>query len=145
MLENGLRVYNPAATLIQMPEHCYQDHPEAVAALLGSYRDVTPLIRMVVEGSHKRPGSRLVGAFQHLGMNDQADRMARVMRNAGIDLRIENPFTGEGIAIVPGSSPISNMLCAIWQQDRITVSEILSARTTHGIHFRSKVTGSRKG
>lgn len=53
-LENGLRVYNPAATLIQMAENCYQAHPEAVAALLGSYRDVTPLLRMVVEGSHKR-------------------------------------------------------------------------------------------
>ncbi|WP_272008614.1 Fic family protein [Roseovarius sp. ZX-A-9] len=128
-LENGLRVYNPAATLIQMAENCYQAHPEAVAALLGSYRDVTPLLRMVVEGSHKRPGSRMVGAFRHLGMTAQADRMAEGMRRAGIDLRIESPFTGEGIAVVPGSPPISNMLRAIWQRDRVKVSAILSAPT----------------
>lgn len=71
----------------------------------------------------------MVGAFRHLGMTAQADRMAEGMRRAGIDLRIETPFTGEGIAIVPGSPPISNMLRAIWQRDRVKVSVILSAPT----------------
>lgn len=62
-------------------------------------------------------------------MTVQADKMAEGMRRAGIDLRIENPFTGEGISIVPGSPPILNMLRAIWHRDRIKVSEILSAPT----------------
>ena len=125
-LESGLRVYTPEATLVHMAENCYQTQTTAVAALLGSFRTVDPLLRLVLEGAHKRPGSRLVGAFQHLNMKVHADRLANGMRRAGIDLRVENPFTGEGIAVVPGAAPISNLLHALWQRDRAKVADILS-------------------
>lgn len=124
-LENGLRVYNREATLIHMAENCYQTQSLSVAALLGTYRNPDKLVRAVVEGSHKRPGSRLVGALAHVNMNAQAERLAGAMRRAGIDLRTENPFTGEGIDVVAGASPIANMLRAIWQRDRPRILEIL--------------------
>ena len=128
-INGGLRVYTPEATLIHMAENCYQTQVAAAAALLGSFRTVDPLLRLVLEGSHKRPGSRLVGALQHLGLEAQAKRLADGMKRAGIDLRVENPFTGEGIAVVPGAAPISNMLRAIWQRDRAKVADILMPPT----------------
>lgn len=124
-LDGSLRVYSREATLIQMAENCYQSQEVAVAAVLGSYRNIDNLLRMVVQGSHKRPGSRLVGAFRHLGMDAQADRLADGMRRAEIDLRAENPFAGEAIHVVAGAAPISNALRAIWQRDRGRIIDLL--------------------
>lgn len=124
-LDKGLRVYSREATLIHMAENCYQANALSVAAILGTYRNPDRLVRAVVEGKHKRPGSRLVGAFYHLNMDAQAERLASAMRRAGIDLRTENPFTGEGISVVAGAPPISNMLRGFWARDRGKIIECL--------------------
>lgn len=126
-LPNGLRVYTPEATLIHMAENCYHTKAMSVAALMGSYRNVDALLRAVVGGAHRRPGNRLVGAFKHLGMDDHAKRLADGMRRADMDLRNENPFKGQGIAVVAGAAPISNMLRAIWQRDRQAIIDLLPA------------------
>lgn len=126
-LPNGLRVYTPEATLIHMAENCYNTQAMSIAALMGRYKNADILLRAVVDGAHKRGGSRLVGAFKHLGMDAQAKRMEDGMRRAEIDLRIENPFTGDRIEVVAGESAISNMLRAIWQRDRQAIIDLLPA------------------
>lgn len=131
-LSNGLRVYTPEATLIHMAENCYNTQAMSVAALMGRYRNVDVLLREVVDGAHKRAGNRLVGAFKHLGMDAQSKRMEDGMRRAEMDLRKENPFTGEGISVVAGAAPISNMLRAIWQRDRQAIVDLLQAPGTPG-------------
>lgn len=128
-LPNGLRVYTPEATLIHMAESCYHTQAMSAAALIGSYRNVDALLRAVLGGAHRRPGNRLVGAFKHLKMDDHAKRLADGMRRADMDLRHENPFTGEGITVVAGAAPIANMLRAIWQRDRQTIIDLLPAPT----------------
>ncbi len=128
-LPNGLRVYTPETTLIHISENCYHTQAMSAAALIGSYRNVDVLLRAVLDGAHRRPGNRLVGAFKQLGMNDHAKRLADGMRRADMDLRHENPFVGEGIPVVSGAAPISNMLRVMWQRDRQTIIDLLPAPT----------------
>jgi len=130
LLPNGLRVYTPEATLIHMAERCYHAQAMSVVALLGSYRNVDALLRVVVDGAHRRPGNRLVGAFKHLGMAAHSKHLAEGMRRAEMDLRHENPFTGEGFAVVAGAVPISNMLRAQWQMHRQTIIDLLQTAGT---------------
>lgn len=126
-IENGLRVFTQEATLIHMAENCYVTQAASVAALLGRYRTVDPLLRVVVEGAHKRPGGRLVGALRHLRMAPQADRLADGMRRADIDVRPQNPFLGQDISVMPGAAPVANLLRATWRRDRSKVEAILPA------------------
>ena len=125
--DNGLRAFTQEATLIHMAENCYLTQAASVAALLGRYRTVDPLLRTVVEGAHKRPGGRLVGALRHLGMTAQADRLLDGMRRASIDVRPEDPFLGQDLAVTPGAAPVANLLRAIWRRDRGKVEANLPA------------------
>lgn len=126
VLPSGLRVLTPEAALIELSENAYVAQREAVAAVLAGFRVIDPVTRMVLQGSHKRPGGRIVGALRHLKMDVQADRLASAMRRAEIDLREENPFAGPSLPLIAGASPISNLIRSFWRRDRDKIEALIA-------------------
>ena len=53
-LKDGLRLFTVEAALLRVSERFYRDHPVEAQTALASVRQVTELIRRLLEGSHSK-------------------------------------------------------------------------------------------
>ena len=122
---NGIRLLTPVATITRISENTYRTSHREVMSLLGSFRSSDELALAIVEQQQPIVGGRIIGAMRHLGMNDQAERIERVMRGMRMEMRIVNPFDAPAPYIVPGASPIVTRLRSYWADMAPVVKEIM--------------------
>lgn len=113
---DGIRVMPLARALQRLPESFFQNAPEDAAVALRLVRDVTPLLRDLLEEGRTTIAGRLAGALRHIGDAAAADRILRTMKSAGHDVREHNPFRSAAPAplLVRTVSPYVARLQGMW-------------------------------
>jgi len=136
----GIRVMTLANALLRLPESFFQNAPQDAAVALQLVRDVTPLLRELLEEGRTTIAGRLAGAFRHIGDTVAADRILRSMKSAGHDVRENNPFQSPPPAplLARATSPYVARLHALWASLREDVARAFSdapVRPTDPAHF----------
>lgn len=125
-MRDGLRLYSPAAALIKVPEHFFQQSPVEAQVVLASFRDASELLSRLLEGGHTVIASRLAGAFARVGRPSVTNDIIKTMKAADYDVRVTDPFAPQQrlISLAPGTSPVVGRIRALWDLMRAQVLEI---------------------
>ena len=134
-LKDGLRLFTVEAALLRVPARFFRDRPVEAQTALASVRQVTELVRRLLEGSHSKVAGRLAGAFRHIGRDRFADEILRAMRDTEHDVRESNPFSLDDgqVAIARGSirgyasPPIAHRIRTLWDLAREPVLDVFPA------------------
>jgi len=122
---DGLRMFKPAAALIRAPEAFFATNPIETRVVIASLRDVSELLRGLLDGGHSIVAGRLAGALRGLGRPEAADEIVTTMRAAGYDVRENDPFAGRAPAAQPPPAvPIVGRIQAMWESMRAQVRDI---------------------
>lgn len=92
---NGLNLLSPTGSLIQSSPTLFSQQPAECKAVLGMFKDVTPLLRILLAGGHSHIAGRLAGGLRHIGYKTQADKIVGTMAKAFYKIREVNPFQPE--------------------------------------------------
>ena len=134
-LKDGLRLFTVEAALLRVSERFFRDHPVEAQTALASVRQVTELVRRLLEGGHSKVAGRIAGAFRHIGRDRFADEILRAMRDTEHDVRESNPFPMDDgqAAIARGSiqgytsPPITHRIRTLWDLAREPVLDVFPA------------------
>ncbi len=134
-LKDGLRLFTVEAALLRVRARFFRDRPVEAQTALASVRQITELVRRLLEGSHSKVAGRLAGAFRHIGRDRFADEILRAMRDTEHDVRESNPFSLDDgqAAIVRGSiqgyasPPIAHRIRTLWDLAREPVLDVFPA------------------
>src|SRR5439155_1607629 len=85
LVENGLRLFTPAAALVRVPESFFQLYPIESQVVMASLGDVSDVLRLLLNGGHSAKAGYLAKAFRQTGRADHADEILRAMKGAGYD------------------------------------------------------------
>ena len=88
----SLRVLMPEASLIKAPPSFYRNHSRDAQIVLSGVRDVSTLLRELLERGHSTIAGRLAGALRAVGRTEHADQILATMRSAGYMVTESNPF-----------------------------------------------------
>lgn len=124
VIRSGLRLFSPAAALIRVPESFFIRNPIETQVALAGIRDVSGLLRTLLDGGHSAIAGRLVGALRRVGRAEQADEILSAMRAAGYDVRESDPFEVAQRVFRIGAAtvvPIVDRLQAMWTASRDAV------------------------
>ena len=124
VIRNGLRLFSPAAALIRVPESFFIRNPIETQVVLAGIRDVSELLRPLLDGGHSAIAGRLAGALRRVGRAEQADEIRSTMRAAGYDVRESDPFEVTQRVFEIGATteaPIVGRLQAMWAASRDVV------------------------
>jgi hypothetical protein len=124
VIRNGLRLFSPAAALIRVPESFFVRNPIETQVVLAGIRDVSELLRPLLDGGHSAIAGRLAGALRRVGRAEQADEILSTMRAAGYDVRESDPFEVTQRVFEIGATteaPIVGRLQAMWAASRDVV------------------------
>ena len=122
--KNGVRVFTPEAALVRAPPAFFRDCPIEAQTVLAGLEQTSGLLRRLLAGSNSVIAGRLAGAFRHIGREDSANEVARVMRETEHRLRETNPFvSGDGdtpkpFLAAPTAPAIAQRLRALWEAAR---------------------------
>jgi hypothetical protein len=119
----GLRLVAADAALVKVPEAFFTRSPiEAQVTLLG-VKDVSGVLRRLLEGGNSVIAGRLAGAFRRIGRESFAKEILSTMKSAGYDVRKHDPFaeTYKFGTITRAEAPIVGRLQAIWSSMRADV------------------------
>lgn len=116
-LREGLRLYDPEAALVKVPEGFFASRPLAVQIVLARIRDTSGLLRRLLDGGHSAAAGRLAGAFRAIGRAGLADDVLRTMKSASYDVREVNPFQAKQSfgRLDVATAPIVTRLQALWK------------------------------
>jgi fido (protein-threonine AMPylation protein) len=123
---DGLRLLSPAAALVRISEAFFTGNPVEAQVVLASLRDVSELLRRLLEGGHSIVAGRLAGAFRRMGRAGAADEIVKTMKAAGYDVRERDPFADRTALAPPPAAvaPIVGRMRAIWESMRGKVLDI---------------------
>ena len=123
--KEGLRLFSPAAALINCFEQFFRQNPTDARSALSIIRDASEILDRLLEGGHSTIAGRLAGAFRNIGRRRIADDIVKTMRAAGYDVRENDPFETKSTLILPGReiSPYVNRIRLMWQEMRELVIE----------------------
>jgi len=115
---NGLRLYSLQGALIYSSEGTYRAKPLDCRVGLASISDASELLPILLDNSHSTISGRLAGAFRNIGRDRIADQIIDTMKQAGYDVREEDPFQKKlQVVISPRErSPFVNRIRMMWQQ-----------------------------
>ena len=115
-VKNGLRVFNPASTLVRVSEDFVRRHPAETHVLLAGIKDASEILGVLLEGGHTVVAGRLAGAFARFGRGDIADEIVKAMKAAGYDVRPSDPFAEQQKfgTLQTGVPPIVGRLQSFW-------------------------------
>lgn len=88
----SLRVLMPETALIKAAPAFYRNHSRDAQIVLSGVRDVSTLLRELLEGGHSTIAGRLAGALRAVGRTEHADQILATMRSAGYMVTESNPF-----------------------------------------------------
>jgi hypothetical protein len=124
-VRDGLRMLAPAPAVVRVPEAVFATSPIETRAVLASLRDVSELLRRLLDGGHSVEAGRLAGALRGLGRSEAADEIVTTMKAAGYDVRGNDPFAGRAPAApLSPAAPIVGRMQAIWESMRVRVLDI---------------------
>ncbi|MFW7382160.1 MAG: Fic family protein [Oligoflexus sp.] len=119
--KNGLRLFSLPAALVNCSPSFFQQNPTDARAALLIMRDVSEILKKLLEGGHSTVAGRLAGAFRSIGREREANEIVQTMRAAGYDIRESDPFEipTRQIMLPPrGESPLVSRLRLMWQDMR---------------------------
>lgn len=92
VVEEGLRLYSPAAALIAVGPDFFTRHEVDARAVLARIRDASEILPPLLERGQTTVAGRLAGAFANAGQLRLADDIVQAMRAAGHEVRSSDPF-----------------------------------------------------
>ena len=124
-VEDGLRLYSPAAALVKAPEAFFARNPIETQVVLVGIRDASDVLRHLLDGGRSAKAGQLAGAFRRIGRPQFANEIVKTMKSAGYDVREFDPFAPEQSVSVlpPAASPIVGRMQAMWDSMRRIVVE----------------------
>jgi hypothetical protein len=119
----GLRVYDPAAALIQASPTFFTQNPTDVRTVLGRFASASDVLSHLLEGGHSVVAGRLAGAFRNIGRDRIADDIVKSMGAAGYAVREHDPFERRLDIALPRreASPYAGRIRLMWQSMREAV------------------------
>ena len=129
VVQDGLRLYSPAAGLVAVSEDFFRRYPTDARAAMTAIRDASDVLALLLKGGHSTIAARLAGAFRNAGAGRIADDILRTMQAAGFTVRETDPFdTGAGgLLITRRESLHVNRIRLMWAAMRGTVLATLPA------------------
>ena len=120
LTREGLRLFSPAASLIDVAESFFARNPVESQVVLASLPDASDLLRLLLNGGHSAKAGYLAGALRATGREKIADEIIKTMKAAGYDVRERNPFEqGQVFARPrPAAAPIVGRLEMLWEATR---------------------------
>ncbi|WP_374950155.1 Fic family protein [Mucilaginibacter sp.] len=125
IVDNGIRMYSLAGSLIYCNKGMFISNPIDTRTALSLISDASEILTILLEKGHTSIGGRLAGAFRNTGREKIADQIMETMKEAGYDIREEDPFeTLMPINLSPRErSPFVNRIKLMWQQMRTQIIE----------------------
>jgi hypothetical protein len=123
--KTGLRLFSRPAALIACAPGYFRQNPTDMRAVLSMERDASEVLGRLLEGGHSTIAGRLAGAFRNIGRDRIADDILNTMRKAGYDVRENDPFEAQVLAVLPAhtQSPYINRIRLLWQEMRAPIIE----------------------
>ncbi len=117
---DGLRLFSPPASLIGVPESFFARNPVESQVVLASLRDVSELLRLLLNGGHSAKGGYLAGALRKIGRNEQADEIISAMKSSGYDVREKDPLEAKkSFAMLQTAvAPLVSRMQMLWAMTR---------------------------
>lgn len=112
--QHGLNLYTLEEALFYASPSYFEREEISVRTCLGMIKDVTELLKLLVEPGATTRAGRLAGAFRNNGQIDFADEILKVMREFGYRVTESDPFTSvpkvtSGIGLPPVAGRIKQM------------------------------------
>jgi len=125
----GLRLFAPAAALMRVPPDFFGRYPVEAQVALASVRDVSDVLRRLLDGGRSVVAGRLAGAFRRVGRGDIGNEIMATMKAAGFAVRETDPFVEghEPVVFRVFRAPIVNRLEALWGAMRGSVRDAFPA------------------
>lgn len=89
---DGLRLFAPEAALNKVPEAFFARNPVEVQVVMSGICDSADVLSRLLHGGHSVIAGRIAGALRRLGRVAEADEILTVMKQAGYDVREDDPF-----------------------------------------------------
>src|SRR5208282_6049025 len=123
VIRDGVRLFSPAASLVEVGETFFVRNPVESQVVLASLGDTSDLLRLMLDGGNSTKAGYLAGAFRRIGRAELAEEIFRAMKRAGYDVRESDPFEASQTfgRPRPGAAPIVGRLGLMWQATRDTV------------------------
>lgn len=117
---DGLRLYTPAAALIEASPAYFAQHPIDARTVLAQFADASEVLALLLEGGHSTIAGRIAGAFRNIGRDRIADEIVRTMDAAGYAVRESDPFGAQSGVHLPRRepSPYAARIRLMWQAMR---------------------------
>ncbi|RRK00947.1 Fic family protein [Opitutaceae bacterium TAV4] len=122
----GVQVMPLATALVRVSPAFFRHAPTSAEIALRLVRPDDLSRVLLSESGSLAAAGRLVGAFRHCGLADQADRLAADLTAAGLEFEADDPFVAPP-RLPPGllfASPHVGRLKALWQQMRPVAHEL---------------------
>lgn len=122
---NGIRMYNLPAALIYSSPGIYTRNTIDTRTALSLIRDASEVLPILLEKGHSTIAGRLAGAFRNIGREKIADQIIDTIKQAGYDVREEDPFSDKLTLNLSGRerSPYINRIKLMWLQMRDKIIE----------------------
>ncbi|PLK44868.1 Fic family protein [Emticicia sp. TH156] len=117
---DGIRMYNLPSALIYSSPGIYTGNAIDTRTALSLIRDASEVLPILLENGHSTIAGRLAGAFRNMGREKIADQIIDTIKQAGYDIREEDPFSDKLILNLSGRerSPYINRIRLMWIQMR---------------------------
>ena len=117
MMRDGLRLFSPAASLVDVAESFFARNPVESQVVLASLADASDVLRLLLNGGHSAKAGYLAGALRETGRAALGDEIVKAMKSAGYDVRERNPFGAGQILgkLRPAAAPIVGRLQMLWK------------------------------
>jgi fido (protein-threonine AMPylation protein) len=124
-VQDGLRLFAPAAALVKVAEAFFTRHPIETQVVLSGIREASDVLRVMLDGGHSAKAGYIAGAFRRIGRRRIASEIVDTMKAAGYDVRETDPFAPDrkfGI-LSAHTAPIVGRMRAMWESMRGPVVE----------------------
>ncbi|MDN3586041.1 hypothetical protein QWY86_05145 [Pedobacter aquatilis] len=121
--EKGINIYSLQGAIIYSSPAVSSGNGLDARTALSLIRDASELLPVLLDNCHTTIAGRLAGAFRNIGRDRIADQIIDTMRQAGYDVREDDPFQVKlNINLsLRELSPFVNRLKLMWQQMREVV------------------------
>ncbi|WP_082143996.1 Fic family protein [Nitratireductor soli] len=123
--ENSLRLYKPAAALVEASAGFFAQKPTDARTALALFTDASEILTHLLEGGHSVVAGRLAGAFRNIGRERIADDIIKNMEAAGYAVRETDPFEGRLQFDLPARerSAYAGRIRLMWQAMRADIAD----------------------